>query len=64
MKIITITVNVDGNEVTRKYSIEQNNRAETWGEQVEDMLDTLEKSDKPFKEIPGFEGTMDKLNEF
>lgn len=45
MKNITITINVDGNEVTRNYSIEENNRAETWGEQVEDMLDTLEKSD-------------------
>lgn len=46
MKIITITVDVDGNEVTRKYGIEENNRAETWGEQVEDMLNTIEKSNE------------------
>lgn len=62
MKTITITVDVDGNSVTRTYSDDTLNPS--WDDRVNDMLDTLEKSDKPFKEIPGFEGTMDKLNEF
>ena len=46
MKVITITVSVDGNELEREYSIlSVNDTVETWGERVVDMLDTLSKSE-------------------
>lgn len=61
MKTITITINVDGNELSREYSLDNILDFDTI---VNSMLETIEQSDKPFKEIPGFEGTMDKLNEF
>lgn len=60
MKTITITVEVDGSSVDRSYTF---NASVDWGTEIESMLDTLENSNKPFKEIPGFEGTLDKLAE-
>lgn len=63
MKTITITITTDkGEELYRNYYYEEPGDV-NWDYQIKDMLDTLEKSDKPFKEIPGFEGTTDKLNE-
>lgn len=44
MKTITITVEVDGNEVSRNYEFDHT-EASTWGDRIVDMLDTLEKSD-------------------
>lgn len=48
MKTITITVSVDGNEVTRNYDYNAVKDVDTehdWGAKILDMLDTLEKSD-------------------
>ncbi len=43
MKKITITVSVDGNEISRNYGGVTNN----WEAVVVDMLDTIEKSNDP-----------------
>lgn len=45
MNKITLTVSVDGNEVSRIYGTENVN----WQFAVEDMLDTIEQSTKPMK---------------
>lgn len=42
-KIITITVEIDGEEVTREYAI---NELNDWDKVVNSMLDTLEKSNE------------------
>ncbi len=44
MKQITITVSVDGNELSRNYEYNEFTFTETWGERVESMLETIEKS--------------------
>ena len=48
MEKITLTVSINGNEVSRDYVNEKNtswsDQINTWGERVVDMLDTLEKS--------------------
>lgn len=47
MKTITITVDVDGNEVFRKYKEGAFVReAGFWDVEVESMLDTIEKSNE------------------
>ncbi len=61
MNKITITVDVDGNAVSREYTIEATGEYE-WGVRVLNMLDTIEKSNEPMKEIPIFEGTLKDLN--
>jgi hypothetical protein len=45
METITITVDVDGSEVTRKYAFDIYELVD-WGERVVDMLDTIKKSDE------------------
>lgn len=52
MKTITITVRIGDNEVYRNYSYDETEGAitiwkgnESWGMHINDMLDTLEKSD-------------------
>lgn len=66
MENIKITVGIGNNEVTREFvnghGFEYD--SDYWGAKILDMLDTIEKSNEPFKEIPGFEGTLEKLNEF
>ncbi len=48
MKTITITVSVDGNEVSREYSgVNTETIPEVWGDRVSDMLDTLKRSNEP-----------------
>ncbi len=50
MKKITITVNVDGNELSREYQINEKGfpiESDVWGSYVADMLDTIEKSNDP-----------------
>lgn len=44
MKNITITVEVDGNAVSRDFNGENYYDQEYWGITVENMLDTIEKS--------------------
>ena len=47
-KTITITVSVDGNEVSRSYNSDNiivESDWELWGSRIEDMLDTLKKSE-------------------
>lgn len=63
MKQITIILKINGNEVERDYQAYGVDEID-WDEVVLSMSDTIEKSTEPTKEIPGFEGTMDKLNEF
>lgn len=46
MKLITITVEVDGNAVTRSYNAEDAISVGSWNERIEDMLDTIEKSNE------------------
>lgn len=47
MAKITITVDVDGNAVSREYDIlSANDTVEVWGERVVDILDTIDKSNK------------------
>ena len=41
-KTITITVDIDGNSIDRSFVF---NDSTDWGSVVEDMLDTLSKSD-------------------
>lgn len=41
---ITITVDVDGNAVSREYRDETDVHPDRWGRRIEDMLDTIEKS--------------------
>lgn len=43
-KTITITVNVDGNAVSRNYKYDDKD-TEAWGLHVIDMLNTIEKSE-------------------
>lgn len=50
MKTITITVDVDGNTLSREYISEGTEVQELWGARVDDMLDTLEGS-KDVKEF-------------
>lgn len=62
MKKITITVSVDGNEVSRDYRINlENEDYYNWGNRIIDMLQTIEHSNDPIPEIPGFEGTAQNL---
>lgn len=64
MKKITITVDVDGNSVSRDYKYnEESIMRNGWDEKIEDMLDTLSKSNEPMGDMPGFEGTLQALNE-
>ena len=44
MKNITITVSVDGNEVSREFSAYYERDEQDWGTVVVDMLDTITKS--------------------
>ena len=46
MKTITITVAVDGNSVSREYLWSENMEEQDWGTRVQDMLDTIEKSEE------------------
>lgn len=46
MKQITITVSVDGNEVTRNYAEEMVTDNFDWSARVWDMLQTIKNSDK------------------
>lgn len=46
MKTITITVDVDGNSIDRSYAFTAYVETEKWGKEVENMLDTLEKSNE------------------
>lgn len=45
MKNIKLTLEVDGNKLTRNYG----EKAEDWGFIVKDMLETIEKSNEPMK---------------
>ncbi len=49
MKKITITVSVDGNEVSREYAETPFVGYAIWGERIMDILDTIEKSNEPMK---------------
>lgn len=42
---ITITVDVDGSEVYRKYTGEETAHAIDWYTEINSMLETIEKSD-------------------
>jgi len=66
MKTVEITVSVNGNEVTRKYMYADIFEAvdQDWGPTIVDMLKTVKESNEPMGDVPGFEGTLDKLNEF
>lgn len=44
MKKITLTVDVDGSAVSREYAFDADLNDETWGLRVQDILDTIEKS--------------------
>ena len=44
MKKITLTVDIEGNDVTRHYTWNPDISAESWGTRVLDMLDTLSKA--------------------
>ena len=46
MKTIKITISIDGNEVSRDYADDIINP--NWDDRVNDMLDTLEKSNEEF----------------
>ena len=39
-------VDVDGSSVSREYFHSENMEAQDWGTRVQDMLDTLEKSEQ------------------
>lgn len=43
MNKITITIDINGNKLTREYTGDAYS-LDTWGERVNDMLDTIEKS--------------------
>lgn len=45
MKKITITVDVDGNAVSREYIYDATLPEGAWESRIEDMLDTIEKSE-------------------
>jgi len=45
-KKITITVDVDGNSISREFNFEPMFRKDLWNDTIEDMLDTLEKSNE------------------
>lgn len=48
MKNITITVEVDGNKVSRDYVFNETmDYSDYWQQSVESMLETLEKSNDP-----------------
>lgn len=49
MKIITITVSVDGNSISREFRLPFP-EVKDWCHDIYDMLDTIEQSNKPFKE--------------
>lgn len=45
--MITITVDVDGNSVSRDFNGENDYQKEYWGTIVESMLETIGNSNKP-----------------
>ena len=44
MTKITITVDVDGSAVSREYFWSENMEEQNWQTRIEDMIDTIEKS--------------------
>jgi hypothetical protein len=62
MKIIKITIAIDGNELEREYQAFGVDEID-WSDVVLSMSDTIETSNEPMKDMPGFEGTLDKLKE-
>lgn len=62
MKHIKITVEVNGNELSREYELPNQDLIDKdWNFPIQSMLDTIEKSTEPMGDIPGFEGTLQDL---
>lgn len=41
---VTITIELEGGELTREYAYGEETDTEVWGKRIEDMLDTIEKA--------------------
>lgn len=44
MQTIKLTVDIEGSYITREYAVNEYVDTDTWGERVNDMLDTIKKS--------------------
>lgn len=62
MKIIKIAIEIDGNKLERDYQAYGVDEID-WNEVVLSMSDTIEKSSETIGDIPGFEGSLNALNE-